>query len=118
MNVVVKHNKKGHRDAQCPFYWVSLQPVGTHLAKEAGLADKEDALECCCTARRWVNEQPGMSGPALAVNTDKLIFLHEGSRLMPVLCVSVTCVSLQNMLPQSAVTNHADCQCSQEGHVS
>lgn len=54
----------------------------------------------------------------LAVNMDKLIFLCEGPRLMPVLCVSVTCFPFLNMLPQSAVTNHADCQCSQEGHMS
>lgn len=43
MNVVVKHKKKGRRDVQCPFYWAFVQPVGTHVAKEAGLADKEDA---------------------------------------------------------------------------
>lgn len=51
----------------------------------------------------------------LAMHTDKLVFLCEGPRLMPVLCVSVTCVPLQNMLPQSAVTNHADCSAHSKG---
>lgn len=56
MNVVVKHKKKGRHDVQCPSYWAFLQPVGTHVAKEAGLADKEDASECCSAAGSCMGE--------------------------------------------------------------
>lgn len=56
MNVVVKHKKQGRCDVQCPLLLGFSQPVGTHVAKDAGLADKEDALECCSAAGSCMGE--------------------------------------------------------------
>lgn len=57
MNVAFKDKKKGLWVTQCLFYWAFLQPVGTHVAKEAGSAAKrEDAPESCCVVRRLVDE--------------------------------------------------------------
>lgn len=51
VNVAFKDKKKGLWVSQCCFYWPFLQPVGTHVAKEAGSAAKREdgvrMLLCC-----------------------------------------------------------------------
>lgn len=57
MNIAFKDKEKGLRVTQCCFPWAFPQLVGTHVAKEAGSAAKrEDGSECCCRARRQVDE--------------------------------------------------------------
>lgn len=71
-----------------------------------------------CIGMLWADEWPGKSRPTLAMDTDEIIFLWRAEADACTWCpegiLGPLCdlCDFTNMLPQSAVTSHANSKCS------